>query len=149
MRKRTPNYCHFDILKPRKCFIPRREMRSISSGGPIVFTYVLFWVRKRMWHFQKQITVMTFFHLKCFTSRVEMRGISCRGSIVFTYVLFWVSKTFEAFQFRDGLLPKKIPENVLSPGGTLPSRARKGSNCFYFIFYYCRKRYLGFQILSW
>ena len=23
------------------CFIPRREMRSISSRGPIVFTYVL------------------------------------------------------------------------------------------------------------
>ena len=25
----------------RKCFIPRREMRSISSRFPIVFTYVL------------------------------------------------------------------------------------------------------------
>ena len=30
-----------------KRFIPRREMRSISSWGPIAFTYVLFWVWKR------------------------------------------------------------------------------------------------------
>ena len=28
-------------------FIPRREMRSISTRGPIVFTYVLFLVSKR------------------------------------------------------------------------------------------------------
>ena len=27
-------------------FIPGREMRSISTRGPIVFTYVLFWARK-------------------------------------------------------------------------------------------------------
>ena len=32
--------------------IPRREMRSISSRGPIVFTYVLFWVRKGIFEFQ-------------------------------------------------------------------------------------------------
>ena len=38
---------------------------------------------------------------------------SCRGPIVFTYVLFWVSKTLETFQFTDGFLPKKNPENVL------------------------------------
>ena len=30
------------FLKSQKCFIPRREMRSISSKVPIVFTYVLF-----------------------------------------------------------------------------------------------------------
>ena len=35
-----------------KCFIPRREMHSISSGGPIIFTYVLFWVRKGILEFQ-------------------------------------------------------------------------------------------------
>ena len=29
------------IFLPWKCFIPRREMRSISSRGPNVFTYVL------------------------------------------------------------------------------------------------------------
>ena len=42
-------------------------MRSISSSGPIIFTYIL-------------------------SPRREMRSISIRGPIVFTYVLLWVSK---------------------------------------------------------
>ena len=29
------------FLKPSKCFIPRREMQSISNRGPIVYNYVL------------------------------------------------------------------------------------------------------------
>ena len=34
------------------CCIPPREMHSISSWGPIVFTYVLFWVREVILHFK-------------------------------------------------------------------------------------------------
>ena len=40
------------VFFARKCFIPRREMHGISIRGPIVFTYVLFWVRKRILDFQ-------------------------------------------------------------------------------------------------
>ena len=47
---------------------------------------------------------------------------SCRGPIGFTYVLFWVSKSLEAFQFTDGFLQKKNPENVLPPQGTSACR---------------------------
>ena len=43
-------YRHFFASK---CFIPRREMRSKSSRGPIVFTYVLFMVRRRNIGLQK------------------------------------------------------------------------------------------------
>ena len=57
----------------------------------------------------------------------SLLAASSRGPIVFTYVLFWVSKTLESFQFTDGNSPKKIPENVLSPGGSLLA-APKGSN---------------------
>ena len=45
----------------------------------------------------------------------------------------WVSKTLEAFQFTGGFLPKKIPENVLSPGGTLLRRARRGPIVFTYV----------------
>ena len=53
--------------------------------------------------------------------------------------------------FQEGYLKCRFPllklkcQNVLSPGGTLLSRARRWSNCFYFPFYWCRKRYWGFQ----
>ena len=67
------------------------------------------------------------------------------GPIVFTYILFCARKRILEFQFCIGYPPFWDPPNVLSPGGTLQSRARKGSNCFYFQFYWCRKRYWGFQ----
>ena len=81
------------FLKPLKCFIPQREMRSISSRGPIVFTYVLFWVREGISHFQKSIGFLKIFEpRKCFIPLREMRSTSSRGPIVFTYVLFWVKE---------------------------------------------------------
>ena len=42
-------------------YIPRREMRSISSRGPIVFHYVLILGRKRILHFVNHDTTVTFF----------------------------------------------------------------------------------------
>ena len=67
-------------------FIPRWEMRSISSRGPIVYTK--FWVRK-FWTLSKSGRVsQLFFPLKCFIPRWEMRSISSRGPIIFTYLLF-------------------------------------------------------------
>ena len=68
--------------------------------------------------------------------------------IVFTYVLFWVRKRIVDFKFTGGFFPFWDLENVLSPGGTLRSKARKGSNCFYFRFNWCRKKYQGFQFTS-
>ena len=40
------------FLETWECFIPRREIRSISSRGPIVFTYVLILGRKGILDFQ-------------------------------------------------------------------------------------------------
>ena len=58
-----------------------------------------------------------------------------RGPIVFYFCFFGVGRGAWGFQFTGGFVPKKIPEKALSPGGTLQSRAQKGSNCFYFTFY--------------
>ena len=44
------------------------------------------------------------------------------------------------------ILAELFPQNVLSPEGSLLRRLPKGSNCFYFTFYWCRKRYPGFKI---
>ena len=81
------------FLKHRQCFIPQREIRSISSRGPIVFTYVLFWVRKGILDFQNMLEGEAFQKpRKCCIPLREMRNISSRGPIIFTYVLFWVRK---------------------------------------------------------
>ena len=67
------------------------------------------------------------------------------GPIVFTLHFIGVGRGTGGFNFSGGNPPFWNLENVLSPGGTLLSRARKGSNCFYFTFFWCRKRYWGFQ----
>ena len=68
------------------------------------------------------------------------------GPIVFTFHFIGVGRGTGGFNFRGGNPPFWNLENVLSPGGTLLSRVLKGSNCFYFRFYWCRKRYWGCQI---
>ena len=66
-----------------------------------------------------------------------------RGPIVFTLHFIGVRRGTGGFKFWAGNPPFWKPADVLSPGGTLQCRARKGSNCFYFTFYWCRKRYWG------
>ena len=68
-----------------------------------------------------------------------------RGPIVFTLHFIGVGRGTEGFKFWAGNPPFWKVENVLSLGGTLQSRARRWSNCFYFRFYWFRKRYWGFQ----
>ena len=67
------------------------------------------------------------------------------GPIVFTLDFIGVGKGTGGFKIHILHWPFWNLENVLSPGGTLQSRARRWSNCFYFRFYWCRKRYWGFQ----
>ena len=106
-----------------------------TEGGPIVFTYVLFCVRKSILDFQFTDGFCLFETLKMFyppkgLCKADTEG----GPIVFTYVLFWLRKRILDFQFIGGFLPFWELEKVLSPGGTLQSRARKGPNCFYLCF---------------
>ena len=98
------------------------------------------------WTFNLQAVFCLFETLKMFyppkgLCKADTEG----GPIVFTYVLFCVRKRILDFQFTCGFLPFWDPPNVLSPGGTLQSRARKGSNCFYLCFIWCRKGYWHFQ----
>ena len=71
-KKRSPKYCDFGRAFSSKCFIPRREMHSISSGGPIVFTYVLFWVRK--WTLKKKFTQVMWFRPSFFLQMFYLMG---------------------------------------------------------------------------
>ena len=70
---------------------------------------------------------------------------TCRGPIVFTNFLFWVTKTLEAFQLRDGFLPKKIPENVLSPKGRLLADSCTGPIIFTYVLFWVSKTLEAFQ----
>ena len=83
----------FTILQwpffPSKCFIPRREMPSISSRGPIVFTYVL-------------------------SPKGDTQYLT-RGSID-TLSIYCVSKSLEPFKNLTGF-SIFFPRNVSSPEG--------------------------------
>ena len=74
-------------------FIPRREIRSISSRGPIEVSFHLlnFGLERVYWTSKSYRVYRVFFARKCFIPRREMRSISSRGPIVFTYVVFWDS----------------------------------------------------------
>ena len=76
-------------------------MRSISSRGSLIFTYICFniWVRRGIWHFQNYDTAVTFYPLE---NVLSPEG-SCEsrtegGPIVFTYVLFWLGNDFDTFK---------------------------------------------------
>jgi len=81
------------FLKHWKCFIPRREIRSISCRGPIVFTYVLFWVRKTLDTFKNTGDDRPFFPWNCFIwwdGWTDGRmGRSTKVSLNFLYI-WWV-----------------------------------------------------------
>ena len=72
-----------------------------TEGGPIVFTYVLFCVRKRILDFQLKDGNLPFGTLKMLYRPKRTEG----GPIVFTYVLFCVRKRILDFQFTSGFLP--------------------------------------------
>ena len=82
-------------LKKNTCFIPLREIRSISSRGPIIFTRFWFCVKNRIWQFQNQATTVTFFPLENVLSPPrQMCKISSSGPIVFAYVLILDWQTY-------------------------------------------------------
>ena len=62
----SKSYWVYRIFFLRKCFIPRREMHSISSRGPIVFTYVLFGVGRGKGGSKPYRVYRVFFLRKCF-----------------------------------------------------------------------------------
>ena len=75
----------------RKCFVPWREMRTISSRGPIVFTYVLFWVRKWTFKNNKVTEVMYFgraFSSKCFIWWDGWDGLDGISKVCFNFFHF-------------------------------------------------------------
>ena len=85
---------------------PKGRLLADSCRGPIVFTYVLFCVRKRILGFQFRDGFLPKKLLKMFyppkgLCKADTEG----GPIVFTYVLFWVRKRILDFQFTSGFLP--------------------------------------------
>ena len=73
---------------------------------------------------------------------ISLKNLKSGKTSIF-YKFIGVERGTGCFDFRGGNPPFSKPADVLSPGGTLRSRARKGSNCFYFTFYWYRQRYWG------
>ena len=138
------------FLRPPECFIPRRDSAEQSPKGVQLFLLMFYFgLGNVYWTFNLQSVFCLFETSKMFSPpeglcRAEPEG----GPIFFTYVLFWVRKRILDFQFTGGFFPFGDLENVLSPGGTLQSRARKGFNCFYLCFIGVGRGPRGFNLLA-
>ena len=76
------------FLKPWKFFIPGRDTGSISKGGPMVFTYVLFWLGNDFNTSKIKPLRWPFFFLEIgLTPEWSCESRTEGGPIVFTYVL--------------------------------------------------------------
>ena len=82
---------------------PKGLCKADTEGGPIVFTYVLFCVRKRI--LDLQFTDGFLRTWKCFSPAGTLQSRYRRRSNVFTYVLFCVRKRILDFQFTDSFFP--------------------------------------------
>ena len=135
----------------RMFYLPEGLCRADTEGGPIVFYLWIIWLRKGILDFQFVTGKSPFWNIQNVLSpggtlrRAEPEG----GPIVFTFDFIGVGNGTGGFKIRIFHRPFWNVAYVLSPGGTLRSRARRWSNCFYFPFYWSRKGYWGFQILSW
>ena len=100
----SKTYRVYRVFFARKCFIPRREIRSISSRGPID-TLSIYCLSERILHFQKSIGFLKIFEpRKCFIPRREMRSISSRGPIETLSIYCCLSKRILHFQKPIGFL---------------------------------------------
>ena len=88
----------------------------ISSKGPIVFTYVLFWGSEALEHFKDLEALSNFFFAsKCFIPRREIRSISL-GVQLILFPFIGVSKSLEPFKNLKGFSIIFLPQNVLFDG---------------------------------
>ena len=119
----SKSLCFGDLFSPWKCFIPRREMRSISSGGfnyfHLCFNYITFLVRKRISQFQNYSTTVTFFSLENVKS-LEGRCVAYPVgvlSFLIRYMLFGLRDVYDTYKITILRWPFFSLENVLSPEG--------------------------------
>ena len=71
-------------------FIPRREMQSISSRGPIVFTYTLFGLVNEYWTFKNQYGFLSFWNLENVHVRMGWDGVGRYIRSVLQFTLYFV-----------------------------------------------------------
>ena len=147
-------------------------MNSISSGGPIVFTYVLspeFCVRKRILDFQfkdsffiletlkvsprRDVCLQTpvgvqLFLLMFYPPKGRLLADSSRGPIVFYLWIIWLRKGILDFQFTGGNSLLWNLDFVYPPKGLCKADAEGGPIVFTYILFCIRKRILDFQYTS-
>ena len=127
-------------------FYPPEGGCGSSSQGVQLILFPFYWYRKRYLGFQFTDGFLPFLNIENVLSPGgRLRKQLPRGPIVFTFNFIGEENGTVGSKIQFSNPPFWKPSDVLSPGGTLRSRARKGSNCFYFTFYWCRKRYWGFQ----
>ena len=88
------------LFETSKMFYPPKgRLPADSSRGPIVFTYVLFWVRKSVEALKFLLVIRPFETSRLFyPPKGRLPADSSRGPIVFTYVLFSGRKRILHFQ---------------------------------------------------
>ena len=96
---------------------PKGRLLADSSRGPIVFTHVLFWVRKTLETFQFTSGFLQKKNMKMFYPPKGLcKGDTEGGPIVFTYVLFRLGNVYWTFKIPPFRRPFWDPPNVLFDG---------------------------------
>ena len=125
---------------------PGGMVRKHLPRGPLD-TLSIYWCRKRFWGFQIYGGWEAFLKFwKCFIPLREASKEAPKGSNWYSFHFIGVGNGTGGFKFTDGFLPFWKLENVLSPGGMLRKQLPVGVQLILFPFYWCRKRYWGFQI---
>ena len=88
----------FKMFYPPKGCLP-----ADYSRGPIVFTYVLFWVKKRILDFQFRGGFLPFWKpANVLSPGGTLRSRARKGSNCFYFTFYWCRKRYRGFQFTGG-----------------------------------------------
>ena len=129
-------------------YLPKGRLLADTSRGPIIFTYLCI-ILSLETYIGLSIYRRIFASLrpwKFFIPRREAAKAAPKGSNWYSFHFLGVGNGTGGFIFTDGFLPFRKLENVLSPGGMLRKQLPVGVQLTLFTFYWCRKRYWGFQI---
>ena len=98
----------FRLFETFKIYLPKGLCKADTEWGPIVFTYVIFWVRKRILDFQFTDGFLPFWnHENVLSPKGTLRSRTRMGSILILSILLCLEKGIWHIQFTSENLSKK------------------------------------------
>ena len=126
---------------------PKGLCKADTEGGPIVFTYVLFWVRKTLEAFQFTNGFLPFWNLENTLSppRDVCLQTPVGAQLFFTFVLFGLGNVYWTFNLQTVFCLFENLKMFYPPKGLCKADTEGGPIVFYLCLISVRKRILDFQ----